>query len=362
MGLLNKYFSNSVKIVQSQKYHKFLRYSFIFETQNTYEPTFSKIFPTRSEYPQNMILTKRKVRCLIRWKERGESSKDIAQDLKVTKRRVNQVWRQYKETGEVPEIGNDVGRPRKENTEREMQIILEAKDKYKLGARRLEPIIDRDYEVHIPHNRIHRYLLEKGLAKENPNKKKRRKWVRYERQHSLSAAHMDWHDNDYGKKVCAIEDDASRSILVGGEFDHGYEKNSILVFEEFMVEYMPIRTLRELIIDNGSQFGAHRTNEWGEWDSEFKRTVEGYGTKVIRTSVNHPQTNGKIEKWYDTYDKTRGDFANFEEFVTWYNTIRPHESLGWKHNQLETPEEAFWRKMPKENLLRIATRIFGWNK
>ncbi len=44
-----------------------------------------------------------------------------------------------------------------------------------------------------------------------------------------------------------------------------------------------IRMPRELMIDNGSQFGAHRTDEEGEWNSEFKRIVESYGTKINKT-------------------------------------------------------------------------------
>ena len=52
--------------------------------------------------------------------------------------------------------------------EKEKEIIREAKMKYKLGARGLEKVIEQVYGVHIPHNRIHKYLLEEGLAKGEP--------------------------------------------------------------------------------------------------------------------------------------------------------------------------------------------------
>jgi len=65
----------------------------------------------------------------------------------------------------------------------EVEIIKEAFDRFKFGARMLEPIIDGFYNVHIPHNRIHIYLLSEGLAEENVKKKKRLKWIRYERKH-----------------------------------------------------------------------------------------------------------------------------------------------------------------------------------
>ena len=176
-----------------------------------------------------MKLTKKKVRYIVRWKDRGKSSREIARKLKISKRRVNQIWKEYRERGEIPEIGRNVGRPRKMITEEERKIVKEAKARYKLGARMLEGLIERDYGIHIPHNRIHRILLEEGLAKEEKNKKKRRKWIRYEREHSLEAIHMDWHERENGEKTCIIEDDASRAILGGGEFKHASEKNSIAV-------------------------------------------------------------------------------------------------------------------------------------
>ena len=95
---------------------------------------------------------------------------------------------------------------RQELSEKEKEIVREAKMKYKLGARRLEKVIEQVDGIHIPHNRVHKYLLEEGLAKEEPRKKRRRKpYIRYEREHSMSAAHahIDWFGKD-GIKFCAI--------------------------------------------------------------------------------------------------------------------------------------------------------------
>lgn len=59
------------------------------------------------------------------------------------------------------------------------------------------------------------------MTKPDPSKSiKKRPWVRYERKHSLSAIHMDWHmSKSNGKWVCAVLDDASRMILASGEFE-----------------------------------------------------------------------------------------------------------------------------------------------
>jgi putative transposase len=54
----------------------------------------------------------------------------------------------------------------------------------------LEPIIEGFYNIYIPHNRIHMYLFSEGLAEESVKKKKKRKWVRYERKRSMSDGYI----------------------------------------------------------------------------------------------------------------------------------------------------------------------------
>ena len=59
-------------------------------------------------------------------------------------------------------------------------------------ARHLEPVILFHCGVSIGHRRIHQVLREEGLALSEP-KKRGRKWIRYEREHSNSLWHADWH-------------------------------------------------------------------------------------------------------------------------------------------------------------------------
>jgi putative transposase len=271
---------------------------------------------------------------------------------------VDQLWKQYRETGIIPVIGKAMGRPRKPVTEEESGVIKRAYERFRYGARMLEKLIWKDYSVSISHNRIHRYLMDRGLAKAEVSKRKRRKWVRYERKHSMSAGHIDWHEDPVnGLKICAILDDSSRKILAIREFATINTSNTIMVVDDVIREYNQICPLRELIMDRGSEFGAHRIDETGNWDSEFKRYLEKKGIRPIPTRVKHPQTNGKIEKWFDTYRRFRHEFATLDKFVSWYND-RPHDSLDFEN--LESPNLAFWRRLPQEAILGFGIRIFGW--
>ena len=57
----------------------------------------------------------------------------------------------------------------------------------------LETILDKRHGIKIPHNRIHKILKNHRLASNDTNKQRRRKWVKYERRHSMSLWHTDWY-------------------------------------------------------------------------------------------------------------------------------------------------------------------------
>jgi len=69
-----------------------------------------------------------------------------------------------------------------------------------------------------------------------------------------------------------------------------------------MVErYWWLCPLNELIMDHGSEFGAHRIHDDGSWSSEFKDHLKKYGIKPILARAKHPQTNGKLERFFGEY-------------------------------------------------------------
>ena len=286
------------------------------------------------------LKNKRKLEwALKRYKKEKSKQKYLASYLKITSRRFRQLNFKYKSTGEVPDIGRNIGRPKKIIPKLYEELIAQTFEKYHLNALYLEKVIFAENHIRIPHNTIHKVLISKSLAKEEPNKKKRRKaWIRYEREHSLSAGHIDWHEPSDGRKVCVVLDDASRKILAGGEFDNATEENSVNLVKEVIKKYGYIQVIRETITDHGTQFYANKRDKDGKAEHGFEKFLEENNIKHILCRYKHPQTNGKVEKWFDLYRVHRKRFPTLEEFVGWYNN-RPHGSLNLR--RAETPEMAF---------------------
>jgi putative transposase len=286
-----------------------------------------------------MKLTKSKLLETLRRKNDGWSTYQVRKIAGISIRRVNQVYAIYLKTDKIPEIGKKMGRPSKIIDKGEIKIVKEAYEKYRVCASTLRKVIDRDYNIRINHNRIHKILINLGYA--NPLKKqhKRKKdWIRYERRHSLTAVHIDWYlYPDTRIWVFAVIDDASRKMLALLEVDSATTDCSI----EGMKEALKQGKIKQCISDHGAQF-IHNLGA----KSRFKEFLDSQGIKQILCKIKHPQSNGKVKKWFQIYKRHRLAFSSKEEFLHWYNEIRPHLSL--KFEELETPQQAFLRKMKAE--------------
>jgi hypothetical protein len=69
------------------------------------------------------------------------TTKQIAQDMKISRRRVQQIWKSYAEGQREPVLGETMGRPKKSFDEKEAQVVGEAYALYRFGARMLETVV-----------------------------------------------------------------------------------------------------------------------------------------------------------------------------------------------------------------------------
>lgn len=286
-----------------------------------------------------MKFTRGKLLETLRALNNGATTYQVRKIAGVSVRRVNQVRELYERTGELPAIGRQNGRPRRPVTSEEREAVRQAYQRYRICADGLEPLILRDSQLKIGHNRIHIILRELGFAHSARQRDRRKKpWKRYERRHSLTAVHIDWHQrpND-GPMVYAVEDDASRKMLALLENIPATTEESIRGMEQART----FGTIKQCISDHGSQF---TTTNGG--DSKFEAYLDANGIKPILCRIKHPQSNGKIEKWFQVYEAHRDAFNTVEEFLHWYNAVRPHRSLNWEER--ETPNQAFERKKHQE--------------
>ena len=284
-----------------------------------------------------MKLTKSKLTNTLKKLADGKSVYEARKVAGISVRRVYQEKEAFEKTGEMPDIGKLAGRPRKPFEEWEIQAVKNIYEKHRASADTLERLMDRDGQRHIGHNRIHQILVFLGYAKKKDKRDiRKKKWKRYERRHSLTAVHIDWH---YFKGIwvfCVI-DDASRKLLSVIESKNESTDNSILGMQEALKHGQ----IKQCISDHGSTF----TSNFVDAKSRFRDYLKSKGIKPILCRIRHPRSNGKVERLFQTYDNHRRAFRTKEEFMYWYNDLKPHRALNF--DELETPSQAFIRKLKR---------------
>ena len=286
-------------------------------------------------------LNQKKVRWIVREMIKGERSVyRIAKQMNITPQWVREIHRIYQKTGQYL-YPKKSGRKPRPVSEEERARVLGIRKQHPLSPVTLERILD-EQGIHIAHNRIYKILKEEGLVKNEPKKQRRRKWIRYERRYSNSLWHADWFEEKQDQ-IILFEDDASRFITGYGVFRHASAGNAVTVLERAINKYgIP----KQLMTDHGIQFTSlPRETCRNPRSNEFQQSLQSYGIKHIKARVKHPQSNGKVERVYQTIKALRRNFSCLDDTVCYYNFQRPHSSLD--NGCLRTPYEAFFDKLRK---------------
>ncbi len=290
-----------------------------------------------------------KVAWIIKSKAEGRlTNRDIADAVAVSISRVQQLYRIYKRSNCIPKL-NKAGRKRKDISEEERNVIKKLYCIYKANACYLEKILHA-HGYSINHNRIHRILVQEGLALIEERKHVRKKWIRYEREYSNSLWHADWHcikDPRWRDQwLICYEDDASRLITGYGVNSTPTSEYSVKVLDSAIARYGKPAAM---ISDHGSTFYAVESDKRDKGLTEFEIYLLKNKIRFIVGRVRHPQSNGKIEKFFDIFESKIRYFSSIDEFMYWYNCIRPHGAFDI--SKLETPIKMFYARMPQREML-----------
>lgn len=298
----------------------------------------NKIGPSNVLDPMKK-LNKRKIKWIVRQiDERNYGVWRIARIQKITKQHAYTVYKRFK--GVKDPMLLPCGRKPRPISSEETKLVVDTYKEFRVGATMIEQILD-EKGIHVPHNRIHKVLLSQGLAKNEPKKQRRRKWVRYERKHSNSLWHADWFVI-FGKNVFLTVDDASRLCTAHGEFGRATTNNSILACNKGTKKW---GKPKQFITDHGTQFVANEQEAKKKGQSQFTSYLKKLGIQHLKARIKHPQSNGKVERLKQTMHKLWKELGSLDKAVKHYNYKRPHRSL--TNGKLRTPHQAFIDKKRK---------------
>jgi putative transposase len=227
----------------------------------------------------------------------------------------------------------------------EKQTINErVKDKMYLGRYRLSwDIQNRD---HIPVSPSTIRRVKHSILEEMNPKLPRPVWKFYERKHPHSLWHGDFLEKvvlTRGGKTAyqfTLLDDYSRAYVYCGLFTEADEVNVVRAIITAMREYQTIP--KALLFDNGRCFRGNL----------ITALCRHLGINLIHTSIQHPQTNGKLERAFR--DDMREFYKQFgvwrlwelrqhlPDYVHYRNHVRGHWALGGRPSITRLKEQGFF--------------------
>jgi len=230
------------------------------------------------------------------------------------------------------------------------EAVLALKEEHpEYGTRRIRDVMRRFEGLGVSETLVRRVLHEAGLIEptREPAPARQRPPRRFERaqpnqlwQSDIFTFLLRRHERLY---LTVFMDDHSR-FIVGHALAH--HQKSMLVMEALERGIAAFGTPREVLTDNGRQYTAWRGT------TVFEETLRREGIAHIKSRPQHPQTLGKVERFWKTlWDEFLGRtvFADFDDctrrlklFIDAYNFQRPHQALGGL-----VPADRYFRAAPQ---------------
>lgn len=269
-------------------------------------------------------------------REKSASPSRVAMAQRIHRSAVYQLLEKFDEWGWDGLKDHKTGRPETVLNLKAADEIIALRKRYGYGAGHIEQLLKKR-GFSISHRQIEKLLIRNNLQLPNIKKQKPRKWVRYELPNPNDLWHTDWsYDPFSGKNIGVYIDDRTRLITSYGIFANTTAENSLALLKAGIAEYGKPKTI---MTDHGSSYYNNTPDNKGILQlNAYQVALGAMGIKHYLARIKRPQTNGKVERWFETYkhEYAIGNFSNLKDYITHYNDERLHMSLGYR-----TPHEVW---------------------
>jgi transposase InsO family protein len=207
------------------------------------------------------------------------------------------------------------------------------------GIHRISDLLRRMFFMKASHETVRRVLHEESLLPERkPRAKRVAKAVKPDDEGGsyVKGPNLMWQSDisviTWRKQnvyLIGFIDDFSRFVTGLGLYMTQKADNVLEVFRRAASEY---KSPAEMLTDNGRQYTSWRGQ------AQFEKEMHRMEIKHIRSQPHHPQTQGKIERFWKTIKEeffNRTLFEGFEDmqnrtklWIQYYNFKRPHQGIG----------------------------------
>jgi transposase InsO family protein len=203
---------------------------------------------------------------------------------------------------------------------------------------------------------IHRILVAAGVVQPQPHKRPKSSWIRFEADQPNECWQSDFTHyrlaDGTDTEILNFLDDHSRYLLACKAF---HRVNATCVAQTFIETTTTFGVPASTLTDNGMVYTVRLAGHGRQGgQTRFERLLSVLGVEQKNGKPNHPQTQGKVERFHQTLKKwltaqtpqpiTLTQLQTLlDVFTSYYNTQRPHRSL-----QGKTPTQAYQARTKAE--------------
>jgi len=264
-----------------------------------------------------------KLKCIKHSKLSFSSIPEVAILKKIPKQTLYNWIEAYNKFGEEGLENNKPGAKETEiNPNFEQLILLKWKERKRSSYKLWLDLKMAGYNV--SQRQIQKIFRKHNLKMNLRKRPSQIKFVKFEWPKPNMLWHTDWTVCPFtGKQLIAFIDDYSRFIVHAEYFDNATTENTLIAFKKAIEKQGKPEAM---LTDNGTQFTPARGDK-----GPFSLFCEEQGILHILGRVHHPQTNGKIERWFGTYKQEFKEGEDtLETFLKFYNEERLHQGINYR--------------------------------
>jgi putative transposase len=215
---------------------------------------------------------------------------------------------------------NPGGRPSQQVPTELREAVLALRKEHGWNEKKIHESLDK--ELNASYHAIRKTLTEAKVLGVAPPRTKRA-FREFERPLPNHLWQADFSLLDDDSWLFALMDDHSRYLVDAMEFEEASTENALFVCRRAVQRH---GTPFQLISDHGVQFW----NSNRKCPNAFGQILGVWGVEHILAGIRHPQTCGKLERWFGCFKNESPRFRGLEEYVYYYNFDRPHGGIGYQ--------------------------------
>jgi len=309
---------------------------------------------------KNKIEFKREEARELRYNKRL-SIKELASHYRKSQRTIYR-WLTPEDQCDLPDRQNyrkKLNTPKKYPLDIFNRIVELKKELPQRSAPIIQNFLEKEFPTKTPSlSLIRKHVREQGLV--SKEKCRKQGYIKFERGKAndlwqIDIAGVQTVGNLEKLYLIAIIDDCSRFIVAAEYFKDQKGTHVIKIIRDAIEAY---GRPNQILSDNGTQF----RNLLGELGTKYSNLLKALDIEPVFAAPNHPQTKGKLERWFGTVKQrfllearhainnespcSLSEFnQEFRKWIDWYNREKFHRSL---------PENC----TPAKIFLEIQDRVF----